>query len=203
MAAAGTDEADDTLQRWAVQRGAKYTRILLDAGRTPDQPMLTLRGNGTLADQRAAAAVHTAALRRAGFDVVRVKIEAAPWNADVPRTAREAEALPSDCYFEHHVKLVLTNAAAIARVAEVAVRHNARVSRNARRLRPELGGHERFVTQRCHGVGSPEAEGRLRMLVRELADGGFQIADTEREFVVQDDNPSVDAGWLGVGGGSR
>lgn len=203
VAAAGP-ATDTTLREWAALRGAKYTRILLDAGRTPDQPMLTLRGHGTLTTQRAAAAAHTADLRRAGFDVVRVKIEAAPWNAEVPRTPGEARALPPDCYFEHHVKLVLADRADIARIAAIGAHHGARVSRNARRPRPDIGGHERFVTQRCHRVGRPEARSRLRLLLRALADAGFQSVEIEQEFVVHDDNPAVDAGWLGTDvGGTR
>ncbi|MGW0662792.1 hypothetical protein [Streptodolium elevatio] len=193
---------DTRLREWAARNGAKYTRILLDAGRVPDQPMLTLRGRGTLTTQRAAVAAHTADLRRAGFDVVRVKIEAAPSNQGVPRTSGEAKTLPPDCYFEHHVKLVLTTHADIGQVTAIAVRHSARVSRNARRLRPDAGGHERFVTQRCHGVGRPEAHSRLRLLRDALAEAGLQVVEIEQEFVVHDDNPAVDAGWFGAVGGA-
>lgn len=66
------------LERWAGRHGLKLTCIVLDRGAVRDQPMLTERGRGTLAEQRAAARLRSAELRAAGFSVVRVKIEAAP-----------------------------------------------------------------------------------------------------------------------------
>jgi hypothetical protein len=189
------DSADEPLRLWAARHGMKYTRIVLDRGRTPDQPMLTAVGRGTLAEQRAAAVRHVGRLRGGGFDVVRVKIEAAPWNEDVPRTAGEAESLPEDCYFEHHVKLVLAGEHETAAVRELSERHGAHVSRNARRVL-NGGSHERFVTQRCRRVGRQSARDRLEALLKALADGGFSPVEVEEEFVVHDDNPSVDVGWI-------
>lgn len=94
---AGQD-SDEPIRGWAESHGLKYTRILLDRGRTPDQPMLTRRGEGTLSGQLAAAHAWAERLRGAGFHVTRVKVEAAPWNAGVPRTDAEATALPGHCY---------------------------------------------------------------------------------------------------------
>ena len=71
----------------------------------------------------------------------------------------------------------------------------AAASRNARRIRDE-GGHERFVTQRCGGVGRDAAGHRLDALLRALAGAGHAAVEVEREFVVYDDNPAVDAGWI-------
>lgn len=113
------------LRRWAEHHQVKYTRIVLDRGATPDQPMLTVRGHGVLPAQREAALTWIERLRAEGFSVTRVKIEAAPWNDDVPQTAAEAQRLPADCYFEHHVKLALvdeTEAAAVRALAERALR---------------------------------------------------------------------------------
>ncbi|MEU1180219.1 hypothetical protein ABZ464_21665 [Streptomyces sp. NPDC005820] len=188
---------DDALPRWARRHGMKYTRIVLDRGASPDQPMLTGRGRGTLAAQRTAAREWTDLLRRDGFDVTRLKIEASPWNADVPLTRVQAAALPGEhCYFEHHVKLVLTDAPARLRaVRELAERHAAHLSRNARRAL-DADHHERFVTQRCRGVGRFEARRRLDALTAALTDAGHRIVETEEEFVVYDDNPALDAGWI-------
>ncbi|MGW0935923.1 hypothetical protein [Streptomyces sp. NPDC002666] len=105
----------------------------MDGGAAPDQPMLTEQGRGSLTGRRAAAGLRVAALRAAGFSVVRVKIEAAPWNADVPRTPAEAAALPLVCHFEHHVKLLLRGEPQLALARHVAERHDAHLSRNARR----------------------------------------------------------------------
>ncbi|NUU24681.1 MAG: hypothetical protein HOV68_24745, partial [Streptomycetaceae bacterium] len=171
----------DAVASWAGRHAIAYTRIVLDRGRVPEQPMLTLRGHGTLSTQLEAAHACVAQVRAAGFEVVRVKIEAAPWNADVPRTAADAAALPADCHFEHHVKLLLADDAELALLREVAARHGARVSRNARRERADLGAgaHERFATQRCHAMGRDRARRRLHALTAALAAAGWSIAATE------------------------
>ncbi|MCX5309804.1 hypothetical protein [Streptomyces sp. NBC_00154] len=183
------------LARWAEHHGLKLTRIVLDRGAMPDQPMLTEQGRGTLAEQRAAARLRSAELRAAGFSVVRVKIEAAPWNEDIPRTTDEAAELSPVCHFEHHIKLLLSGEPEVASARAVAQRHSAHLSRNARRA-ARHGRHERFVTQRCRAVGRPEARARLDALLGALAAAGLEVAEVEEEFVVHDDHPAVDAGWI-------
>ncbi|MET7285352.1 hypothetical protein [Streptomyces sp. NPDC005573] len=191
---AGEGGGEDPARLWAERYGLKYTRILLDRGRTPDQPMLTGRGGGTLAGQRRVARGWADRLREDGFRVARVKIEAAPWNEEVPGTDAEALLLPGHCYFEHHLKLVLRESH-LGAVRALAESHSAHLSRNARR--EAAGGlHERFVTQRCRGVGRPEAGRRLDALVAALKDAGYAIVEVEREFVVYDDNPGADSGWI-------
>ncbi|MFJ8108007.1 hypothetical protein [Streptomyces sp. NPDC096132] len=189
--------SDAALRRWAGRHGMKYTRIVLDRGTSPDQPMLTRRGSGTLAAQRLAARTWVDRLRRDGFEVTRVKVEASPWNGDVPRSRAQADALPPETYyFEHHVKLVLTDHLEhLAAVRELAVRHAAHLSRNARRTL-DADRHERFVTQRCRGVGRSEARRRLDALTAALTEAGHRVVEVEEEFVVYDDNPAVDAGWI-------
>lgn len=178
----------DRLRVWARERGAKYTRIVLDRGGTPDQPMVTFTGRGSLVAQQVAAVHHVAGLRGAGFTVARVKIEASPYNTDVPVDAGEPGR-----YFEHHVKLLLADAAEVDRVRAVVIGYGAHLSRNARRGRPD-GRHERFVTQRCHDVGRAEAARRLAALLEALR--GHHIVETEREYVMVDDFPTLDDGWL-------
>ncbi|MFF3870891.1 hypothetical protein [Streptomyces sp. NPDC001978] len=198
-------DADEPLRRWAARHGMKFTRIVLDRGHHPDQPMLTYQGNGILARQRTAAREWTARLRDAGFEVARVKIEAAPWNKGVPHDRTAAAEPPyAACHFEHHVKLALTDTTAeLPLLRDLATRHDAHVSRNARRAL-DADCHERFVTQRCHGVGRTEAGHSLAALLTALTDAGFPVVEVEEEYVVYDDNPAVDAGWLDtLAGASR
>ncbi|MDI1465194.1 hypothetical protein QEZ54_29915 [Catellatospora sp. KI3] len=185
----------ERLESWAGRRGLKYARIVLDRGQAPDQPMLTVRGRGTLTAQRDAARAWVAEMAEAGFAVTRLKIEASPFNADVPQTAAEAAALPPGCYFEHHVKLVLTGPEQVDRARAISERHAAHLSRNARRVLTD-GSHHRFVTQRCRDVGLPEARRRLDALLAALTADGFAALEAEAEFVVVDDNPDLDAGWI-------
>jgi hypothetical protein len=186
------DGGDEELRALAARHGAKYLRIILDRGVNPDQPMVTVRGTGTLDDQRALTAEWTRRLGAAGYPVRRVKIEAGPGNADLPQTAD----LPAGSYFEHHLRLVLADSGEVAAVRSVGERHAAHVSRNARRALGD-GRHERFVTQRCADAGQPEARRRLAALVAELTGAGFPPAGVEEEFVVVDTNPALDDGWIG------
>ncbi|GAA4983703.1 hypothetical protein HD597_000228 [Nonomuraea thailandensis] len=188
--AAGT--AIERLASWAAGNGGKLTHIVLARGEVPSQPMLTFTGRGTLTGQRAAAARSAARLRAEGFAVVRVKTEAAPWNEDVPQSTREATAL-SECYFEHHAKVAVRDEPGA--LATITGRHSAHVSRNARRIHGD-GSHERFVTQRCRNVGLPEARRRFEELLAELKSAGLAVLEAEQEFVVHDDNPGLDNGWI-------
>jgi hypothetical protein len=187
-------EGDEGLARWGESRGMKCAEILLDRGVTPQQPMLTYHGSGVVPTQLALAQRRVGELREDGFDVVRVKVEAAPWNEDVPQSAAEASALMLGCYFEHHVKLVLADDAEVEEVRRIGTRHAGHVSRNARRGLHD-GRHERFLTQRCRLVGRPEAHGRLEALLDALVRAGHHVMEVEEEFVVHDDNPGLDRGW--------
>jgi hypothetical protein len=187
--------AHERLCGWAERRGLKFTRIQLEAGAGADQPMVTARGRGSLDAQRAAAAALVRDLGADGFTVVRVKIEASPFNADVPQSATEAASLPPGCYFEHHVKLLLAGDADVAQAREASHQHGGRLSRNARRNRAD-GRQERFVTQRCYGVGRPEARQRLDALLSAVTAAGYPAIEVEEEFVVVDDNPALDHGWI-------
>ncbi|MGW1163979.1 hypothetical protein [Streptomyces sp. NPDC001153] len=178
------------LRGWAEAAGLKLTHIVLARGRMRDQPMLTLTGSSSYAEQSARAARTVAALRSAGFAPVRVKTESAPWAPEVP---------DGPCgggrYFEHHVKLLLDAETDLTSLTARVVPHGAHLSWNARRVR-EGGRHERFVTQRCRGVRDAEAEEALRLLLAEL--DGLEVLSVEREFVLYDSDESVDEGWLEV-----
>ncbi|WP_242705364.1 MULTISPECIES: hypothetical protein [Streptomyces] len=202
-----TVRADDpadvaALEAHAGARGVKFTHIVLERGRTPSQPMLTLRGHGALEEVRGTVEEAARALREDGFDVVRTKIEATPWAEGVPGTDEEAVALGGRYYFEHHVKLLLAPGADTAALADVASRRAAHLSRNARRVRAD-GRAERFVTQRCRLVGGRTAQERLEALVTALRTRCDEIVSVEREFVVHDSDESLDAGWIDEEGTGR
>ena len=190
--------SDDALRTWADGQGdrrLKVTHILLDGGSTPSQPMVTRQSTGTLATERAAAATLADELTAAGFEVCRVKVEVPPRAAGIPATDADAAGHPPLRHFEHHVKLLLPADADEAAVAAAVAIHSAQLSRNARRVRPD-GRRERFVTQRCYAVGLATAGRRLADLLAALAAGGYDVVDTEAEYVVFDSNAALDAGWI-------
>ncbi|MFF4953324.1 hypothetical protein [Streptomyces chattanoogensis] len=191
----GDGEAAGALTAYAAAHRLKCIHVLLEQGDVPSQPMLTLRRPGTCEEVRAEAAARAEGLRAAGFDVVRTKIEAAPWAAGVPGTDEEAARLGPGYYFEHHLKLLLARSAPLDSLLAVVVGHGAHLSRNPRRVRSD-GRVERFVTQRCRMVGLATAGQRLDALSEQLRAAGQYLAAIEREFVVYDGNPALDAGWL-------
>lgn len=188
------------LERWAEHRSdVKFTHIELARGRTTSQPMLTLRGTRSSYREEVPAVQEVVeSLAGDGFVVARVKVECAPWAAEVPQTdavAEEAEdAEEADKrHFEHHVKLLLDPSYAPETLIAAAVRHGAHVSWNARRRRAD-GREERFVTQRCHGVGAGSAELALHALLSELS--AYEVVGVEQEYVLLDSGPGLDDGWL-------
>ncbi|RKR85859.1 hypothetical protein BDK92_0070 [Micromonospora pisi] len=193
--------AADRTATFAEQHGLKYSHIVLDQALSPTQPMLTLSGRGGREAQAELARRWVRDLRAADLHVRRVKIEATPWSRGVPQTDSEAAADPPERYFEHHVKLLLPDAGGerLAAVTELVLPHHARLSRNARRHRTD-GSEERFVTQRCHGVGQPTARARLDNLIAALRGAGHEVAEVEAEYVVSDSALDLDHGWLTSGG---
>jgi hypothetical protein len=146
-------------------------------------------------DRGEAAATWSRELAVRGLEVVRTKIEAAPWSAGIPQTDEDAQGEPIGRYFEHHVKLLLREEP--AGLAAMVAPHQAHLSRNARRIRVD-GLRERFVTQRCHDVGQTTARARLSALRETLDAQRLRVVEVEEEYVVFDSNLSIDAGWIGA-----
>ena len=193
------DVGVDRLRRWADANGWKCVHILLDRGDTASQPMLTRRGRSTLAEALAEAADAAAALSAAaGLTVVRTKVEAAPQTPGVPADDHAAAEAPAVRHFEHHVKLLLPADHDAEALADLAADHDARVSRNAFKRRPE-GWQERFVTQRAYRTGLDTALAHFAELRDALAAAGHEIVDVEEEYVVYDDRLTLDAGWMPPG----
>lgn len=185
----------EKLDRWCRNRNLKCLHIVLDRGATVSQPMLTRRGQGIFASELDVAISLSQDLVNDGFSVVRLKIEAAPDNYGVPVSNLEASKRSSDRYFEHHVKLLLEPATDIASLINAIAKHNAHLSRNALQIGDD-GYVERFVTQRCTGVGSIEAKRELDILLEAIATLGYSPLSVTREFVVYDSNLAIDKGWI-------
>lgn len=186
-----------SLAAFTQRNGLTYVEIVLDRGQQVRQPMATARCGGTLAEALTVARNWRDAMRLAGLDVRRTKVEAAPWNTGVPQADADAAADPDERYFEHHVKLLLPDATPerLAGLTDLATPHEARLSRNARRVRGD-GREERYVTQRCRRVGQGTARERLEALLLALRGAGHEVIEVEEEYVVSDDAVGLDSGWL-------
>ncbi len=183
------------LHEWSLRNGLKCVHIVLDRGQQTSQPMLTRHGRGVLSIELAEAERIARELTAEGFVVSRIKIEASPFNQDVPLSVAEGLAEGDIRYFEHHVKLLLAPGADRSGIVDVAERHSAHLSRNALRRRPD-GQEERFVTQRCRRMGRSQARQELEALVAALRSLGHPVAEIEEEYVVYDSNLKLDSGWI-------
>ncbi|MCZ4126061.1 hypothetical protein [Streptomyces sp. H39-S7] len=190
------DTRADQLALWAGGRGLGFVHIVLARGRTRSQYMVNLAGEGSADAQIREAAGVAADLTADGFRVVRLKTETVPWAEGVPHDDATAAAQDPARYFEHHVKLLLPAGQARTPLEALVLPHGAHVSWNARRVRDD-GQVERFVTQRCHGVGRTTADQRVSGLLQDLRAAAFPILEVEREFVVSDTNLALDNGWIG------
>ena len=182
------------LSDWGQHHELKCLAIVLDRGTAPSQPMLTRHSRGTLTQEKANAAEISRQLTEAGFTVSRIKIEAAPTNADVPRSDAEA-GVQTDRYFEHHLKILLESDTDLMPLKQIAEQHAAHLSRNALKFR-EDGKQERFVTQRCFSAGSVTAHQQFELLLHALTTASYTLLKTEAEFVVYDSNLALDDGWI-------
>jgi hypothetical protein len=192
----GNDRIEiDRLQKWCTDRDFKFLYILLDRGETMYQPMLTRRGRGGSTGELKIAQNLSQTLIAEGFEVIRIKIEAAPGNQGVPTSDVEALAHHSTRYFEHHIKLSIEPTTDLLPLQKLTQKHSAHLSRNALQIRHD-GCQERFVTQRCMNIGQIEARKQLQILVNAIEDLGYQPIDIEEEFVVYDSNLTLDRGWI-------
>jgi hypothetical protein len=191
------DDAErlEELREWAARHGLKCVHIILDRGECPSQPMLSRWSSGLLSTEILAARALSRQLTADRFRVIRTKIEAAVSIDGVPQASVDVLTAPDGRYFEHHVKLLLETGADRDPILTVAQQHDAHLSRNALRRRPD-GGEERFVTQRCHGVGRIEARRSLDALLAALRRLGHPVLEVEEEYVVFDSHAAVDDGWI-------
>ena len=193
--AADHDQPIRPLQDAAAALGLKLTHIVLHCGVHPSQPMLTRHGSGSLSDELDKARQATHALAERGWVVNRVKIEASIDNEHVPNSDEVANSMDRICHFEHHIKLILGASVDLQAIIDRVHPCHAHVSRNALRTRTD-GRQERFITQRCYGVGSNSAGLQLQELLNRLKLAEYEIVGVEREYVAYDSNVSLDAGWI-------
>ena len=182
------------LMEWARPRGLKCLQSELARGVAPVQPMLTWRGTGSLSDQMSRLREVCAELESDGYCVVRSKVEAHPFNADIPLDG-DPICRDRSRYFEHHVKLLLLHDFDAAPLTQLAMAQQGHLSANVLRQRDDRF-QERFVTQRCWNVGRQSAEVALRQLLQSLQAGNFEVIDVEAEYVVYDSNQRLDSGWI-------
>jgi hypothetical protein len=169
--------------------------LVIDLGADlPVQPMTCSRILGSFSKAMLESTRLRDVIEQAGFEVTRVKLEAAPWNAGVPTSDAEAKLSPSGNYFEHHTKLKLLKTANLKLLEMLCETNNAHLSRNAFKVY-EDGTQERLITQRHYGLGFSSASIRFTAFLEVLKSYGFNVQKTVSEYCVYDSNLELDAGW--------
>jgi hypothetical protein len=188
-------QAHEHFAALCAQHRIKPVLIQLPTGAVQSQPMTCSIHRGTV--QQALSEAHQLArlLEAAKFPVLRVKLEAAPFNADVPQTDAQAQALSSTFYFEHHLKLLLPEGHVPEELVSICAEHHAHLSSNARKLRDD-GKQERFVTVRRYATCWPIADTAAKSLSAVLSKAGIEVDKMVGEYCVYDSDVRVDSGWI-------
>jgi hypothetical protein len=184
----------DRVTEAASRRGLKVTYVILSRGAHASQLMLTRRRRSTLSVERADAHALVEGLARDGLRVTRIKLEASSTNDDIPWTDEAARQEPGH-YFEHHVKVRYEPKTDLRAITEIAAAHAAHLSQSVAEA-PGDGEVQRFITQRCYGVGLPAARTLIAALQSALAEARVHIVRATQEYVVYDTNVALDAGWI-------
>jgi hypothetical protein len=183
----------EAFKRFCYTAGIKALVIDLGAEQ-PVQPMTCSRITGSFSEAMIKANQLREVLTNAGFEVTRVKLEAAPWNAGVPESELQAQKVPSGNYFEHHTKLKLPKNANLRLLEMLCQTNNAHLSRNAFKVCSD-GTSERLITQRHYGLGFVSASLRFNAFLEVLKSFDFIVEKTVSEYCVFDSNLQLDAGW--------
>jgi non-canonical purine NTP pyrophosphatase (RdgB/HAM1 family) len=185
------DEA--SFARVCDELGVKALFIWLPRGKSPRQPMTGAHHRGPLGEVM--HVVHDLAreLTRAGFEVVRTKVEAVGPHRDLPLTETAAASASSSNYYEHHAKLILTSLSAEPDIARELSALGAHLSRGAAR---DDGVEYRFVTLRSWGLTQAAADARFDRVAARATELGVPLRGRAREYTVYDSSLEVDEGWM-------
>jgi hypothetical protein len=155
---------------------------------------------GDVQAAREAARTDAEVLRRAGFTVIREKVEALATDPGVPRVAADAAHSPADRYFEFHLlidgkhgPLSEQDMLSLRGLSEEFATRFARpvpLSYNA--LKPA----QRFLNLRARGCGLAEAMQPVDALAAAIAERDLVVKKTIAEYICFDSNRDVDNGWL-------
>lgn len=191
-----TEEEKVRFEMACKAQNGKCIWIELEDGQVKNQPMYGRRLPSSAPHQQAAEIYKLVEALSLEFSLMRIKVEASPHNEGIPQTNEAASTEPEDCYFEHHLALHLLPSVNVIELKKLAVSYDGYLSRNAFKSVTAAGEHIRFITQRFHNIGQPEADAKLDRLVGYLREVSIPIVDIEREYNIFDSNLDIDRGWI-------
>ena len=129
-----------------------------------------------------------------GLQVVREKIESAPWHPAAPSSDHENPTMPKDCYFECHFGVLCTDARK-PRLLEIAESYGAHLSRNVfKQIDDEH--YKIMITHRVYDGTREEFMVTVDEITEVLGCNDFEVDKVITEFSVFDTKVSHDASWI-------
>ena len=133
-------------------------------------------------------------LQELGYEVVRTKVEAAPYNPVCPSEVNDI-IMRRGQYFEAHFR-VLTREDRLERLREHCECLDAHLSKN---IFKKDGAKIAILVTYRHYRGTIEGfQDMVDLVGRSLKHKGFEVDKTEVEFVVYDSNGNHDDAWTGL-----
>ncbi len=182
----------DAFRAACSELSIKCITIELARGETRHQPMTGSFHRGELPEVEREVVAIAQELAKRGFEVTRTKVERhGHLEETTPATDDEARRAPRTCYFEYHIKLVVSPDADLAALGARFASLGAHMSRNARNE-----NNERFVTLRVRDAGRRAAEARFAEVLALCESEKLEVRSRIREYTVLDTNLDLDRGWL-------
>ncbi len=134
-------------------------------------------------------------LTKAGFEVIREKIETVPWHPAAPSREHDNETMPPNCYFECHFGLI-TDEWPLDKLRHMLTRRGCRLSRNIFKKVDEKRVKV-MATYRAYEGVREDFEHTIKMIADDIESADLcEIDDTIIEFSVYDTKMSHDASWM-------
>lgn len=137
----------------------------------------------------------TTGLRRAGFEVIREKIETVPWHPAAPSSEDINAKMPEGSYFETHIGVHIRSPQEMARLRSVVPHADAHLSQNTFKVNDDRGDVH-MVTLRVYDGTYESFKGRRDYLREILKNNGFTWESVVTEFSLYDSKESHDSSWL-------
>eukprot|EP01118_Nematostelium_gracile_P012107 TRINITY_DN4378_c0_g1_i1.p1 TRINITY_DN4378_c0_g1~~TRINITY_DN4378_c0_g1_i1.p1 ORF type:complete len:230 (-),score=60.98 TRINITY_DN4378_c0_g1_i1:434-1123(-) len=155
--------------------------------------------SGDFATAYAKSLENVEALKSAGFEVVRNKIEALASNEGVPQ--KENDPMQPNLYFEFHILVSkLDNSPLELEDIDFLVDTSQKLSSDLQLCIPlswnYLKPSQRFLNTRTYNIGREESSKMVDLISTKVIDHNLKIAKVISEYIVYDTNKALDNGWL-------
>ncbi len=135
-------------------------------------------------------------LSKAGYQVVRKKIETVPWHPAAPSRLHANPVMPKDCYFECHFGVKTQDSPEMMQLLRsLAERLDCHLSRNVFK-RHEDGSVTVMMTYRTYDGLYEDVVDTVKHIATTLKEHGFAVDKEIVEFSLYDTKVTHDAEWL-------